>query len=106
MCRPNGLYFYFALRQQFIANHEKHEKCDKIIKHTSVEAAAHPQIVGGGGGATTIKNRLGGANELSAAAKHGWCRALPADQVLDFNQLIIHSTFIFRAFKIPPYSEL
>src|SRR6218665_2566139 len=44
---------------------------------------------------------LGGANELSASARHGRCRALPADQkVLDFNQLINHSTFIWRSFKI------
>src|SRR6218665_2248842 len=44
---------------------------------------------------------LGGAKELSAATRHGRCRALPADQeVLDFNQLINHSTFIWRSFKI------
>src|SRR6218665_1845069 len=44
---------------------------------------------------------LGGGNELSAAARHGRCRTLPADQeVLDFNQLVNHSTFIWRSFKI------
>src|SRR6218665_810131 len=30
-----------------------------------------------------------------------WCRVLPADQeVLDFNQLINHSTFVWCSFKI------